>query len=118
MSGGGRAVLAATGLVIAVFAGALSFLSWERANQVAGVASALFGVAALGLSVHTLLAPARGAAAVRVSGTGKATANGGGDANTGFVSATPGAAPGEVSVDGTGDAQADGGSANTGFRQD
>ncbi|MGW4227737.1 hypothetical protein ACWEF9_00360 [Streptomyces sp. NPDC004980] len=115
MSGGRRAVLVSTGLAIAVLAGVLSFLSWDRADQVAGVVSALVGVAALGVSVYAVLAPSRGTS-VQVSGTGKAVARGGGDANTGFV-APSGGATGSASVSTTGDAEADGGDANTGFRQ-
>ncbi|MFY4720966.1 hypothetical protein [Streptomyces sp. LaBMicrA B280] len=108
-----RAVLVATVLVLAVFAGVLSLLSWDRANQLAGVVSALVGVAALGAGVCALLAPS-GTAVVQVSRTGGATATGGGDANTGAV--LPSSA-GAVSIRETGDARADGGSANTGYRR-
>ncbi|MCZ9350965.1 hypothetical protein NGM36_14325 [Streptomyces mutabilis] len=107
-----RAVLVTTVLVLAVFAGALSLLSWDRANQVAGVVSAVVGVAALGVGVCALLAPS-GSTSVQVSSTGRATAAGGGDANTGAV-ASP--SDGVVSVGEAGDARADGGSANTGYR--
>lgn len=48
---GRQAVLMWTGLGVAVLAGVLSFLSWDRADQVAGVVSAVVGVAALGVSV-------------------------------------------------------------------
>ncbi|MFG2765937.1 hypothetical protein [Streptomyces rubiginosohelvolus] len=41
-----------TGLAVAVLAGVLSFLSWDRAGQVAGVVSAVVGVAALGVGVY------------------------------------------------------------------
>ncbi|MCT7350659.1 hypothetical protein N4P33_00400 [Streptomyces sp. 15-116A] len=102
-----------TVLALAVFAGALSLLSWNRANQVAGVVSAVVGMAALGVGVCALLAPT-GSTSVQVSRTGRATATGGGDANTGAVASTP---AGEVSVEETGDARADGGSANTGYRR-
>ncbi|PWJ02158.1 hypothetical protein DKG34_40280 [Streptomyces sp. NWU49] len=105
-----------TGLGVAALAGVLSFLSWDRANQVAGVVSALIGVAALGISMYTLLAPSQ-AASVQVSRTGKAVARGGGEASTGVVLPSGGSVRGSVSVSDTGDAEADGGSANTGFRQ-
>ncbi|MFE2142271.1 hypothetical protein ACFXA3_11080 [Streptomyces sp. NPDC059456] len=115
MSGGRRTVVGVTGLAVAVLAGVLSFLSWDRANQVAGVVSALVGVAALGTAVCTVLLADR-SAAVHVSRTGRAVARGG-DANTGVVAPASSAMPGPLSVSDTGDARADGGSANTGYRQ-
>ncbi|WP_282797577.1 hypothetical protein [Streptomyces sp. CC224B] len=113
VQGGRRAVLVTTVLILAVFVGGLSLLGWGRANQVAGVVSAVVGVAALGVGVCALLAPS-GSTSVRVSRTGRATAAGGGDANTGAVAPSSG---GAVSVEETGDARADGGSANTGYRR-
>ncbi|MFD8911703.1 hypothetical protein [Streptomyces sp. NPDC059575] len=111
--GGRRVVLVTTVLVLTVFAGALSLLSWDRANQVAGVVSAMVGVAALGVGACALLAPS-GNTSVQVCRTGRATATGGGDANTGAVASS---SPGAVSVSETGDALADGASANTGYRR-
>jgi hypothetical protein len=108
-----RAVLVTTVLVLAVFAGALSLLSWDRANQVAGVVSAVVGVAALGVGVCALLARS-GSTSVQVSRTGRASASGDGDANSGAVVSS---SVGAVSVGETGDARADGGSANTGYRR-
>ncbi|MGJ5943334.1 hypothetical protein [Streptomyces caviscabies] len=105
-----------TGLAVAVLAGALSFLSWERADQVAGVISAVVGVAALGVGVYGALGPPRGPD-VQVSATGRAVARGGGEANTGFIAPSSPGTSGAVSVSDTGDAEADGGDANTGFRQ-
>ncbi|UZI30674.1 hypothetical protein [Streptomyces sp. VB1] len=116
MNTGRQAVLMWTGLVVAVLAGVLSFLSWDRADQVAGVVSAVVGVAALGVGVYGALGPPRGPD-VRVSATGRATSRGGGDANTGFAAPASATPPGSVSVSDTGDAEGDGGSANTGFRQ-
>ncbi|WP_234473702.1 MULTISPECIES: hypothetical protein [unclassified Streptomyces] len=116
MNRGRRAVLMWTGLGVAVLAGVLSFLSWDRAGQVAGVVSAVVSVAALGVGVYGALGPTRGPD-VQVSGTGRAVSRGAGEANTGFVAPSSTSAPGSVSVSGTGDAEADGGSANTGFRQ-
>ncbi|MEU9406625.1 hypothetical protein AB0E08_13160 [Streptomyces sp. NPDC048281] len=112
-SGDRRAVLVTTVLVLAIFAGALSLLSWDRANQVAGVVSAVVGVAALGVGVCALLAPS-GSTSVQVCRTGSATATGGGDANTGVVASS---SAGPVSVRDSGDARAEGGSANTGYRR-
>ncbi|MFJ1934279.1 hypothetical protein ACIOGZ_16695 [Kitasatospora sp. NPDC088160] len=111
-----RAIIVATCLAVAVLAGALSFLSWDSANQAAGVVSAVVGVAALGVSVYAVLPSSRGVA-VQVSETGKAMVRGSGDANTGFVAPAAGGLPGSVTVRNTGDAEADSGSANTGFRQ-
>ncbi|WP_234440513.1 hypothetical protein [Streptomyces rimosus] len=108
-----RAVLVTTVLILAVFAGVLSLLSWDRANQVAGVVSAVVGMAALGVGVCALLASS-GSTSVQVSRTGRATATGGGDANTGAVASS---SAGSVSVEETGDARADDGSANTGYRR-
>ncbi|MFF8641116.1 hypothetical protein [Streptomyces sp. NPDC015345] len=113
MRGHRRVVLVVTVLVLAVFAGALSLLSWDGANQVAGVVSAVVGVAALGVGVCALLGPS-GSASVQVSRTGRATAAGGGDANTGAVASS---SAGVIAVEETGDARADGGSANTGYQR-
>lgn len=55
--GNRRAVLMTTGLALGIVTGALSLLSWERADQVAGVVSAVVSVAALGVGVCALLAP-------------------------------------------------------------
>lgn len=84
MRGNRRAVMVTTVLVLAVFAGVLSLLSWDRANQVAGTVSAVVGVAALGVGVCGLLAPA-GSTTVQVSRTGRATATDSGDADMGAV---------------------------------
>jgi hypothetical protein len=48
MSGSQRLVADVTGLMVAVLAGFFCFLSWDRANQVAGIVSALVSVVALG----------------------------------------------------------------------
>ncbi|GGZ39337.1 hypothetical protein GCM10010387_36840 [Streptomyces inusitatus] len=105
-----------TGLAVAVLAGGLSFLSWDRADQLAGVVSALVGVAGLGTAVYAVLLADR-PAAVEVSRTGRAVARGG-DANTGVIAPASGSGAGPLSVSDTGDARADGGgSANTGYRQ-
>ncbi|GGS32110.1 hypothetical protein AB0E75_27975 [Streptomyces griseoviridis] len=106
-------MLVTTLLVLAVLAGALSLLSWDRANQVAGMVSAAVGVAALGVGVCTLLV-STGSMSIQVSRTGRATATGGGDANTGAVVSS---SDGAVFVEETGEARADGGSANTAYRR-
>ncbi|MFC0845396.1 hypothetical protein ACFH04_17010 [Streptomyces noboritoensis] len=115
MGSGRRVVLAVTGLALAVCAGAFSALSWDRADQVAGVVSALAGIAGLGAAAWAALAGS-GGRTVRVSGTGAATARGGGRANAGLIG-VPG--PGSTEVDRTGNAHAegDGSRANTGVEQ-
>ncbi|WP_405902137.1 hypothetical protein OG696_03020 [Streptomyces sp. NBC_00656] len=102
-----------TVLVLAVFAGVLSLLSRGRANQVAGVVSALVGVGALGTGVCALLGPSE-TTLVHVSRTGGTSATGGGDANTGAVVSS---SAGAVSIRETGDSRADGGSANTDYQR-
>ncbi|WHM35817.1 hypothetical protein [Streptomyces sp. BPTC-684] len=104
-----------TGLVLAGCAGVFSVLSWDRADQVAGVVSALVGIAGLGAAAWAALAGA-GGRTVGVSGTGAATARGGGSANTGLIG-VPGS--GSTEIGQTGDAHAEGGGsrANTGFEQ-
>ncbi|MDT0547638.1 hypothetical protein [Streptomyces lonegramiae] len=115
MSARQRLVAGLTGLAVTVLAGALCFLSWDRANQVAGIVSALVGLVALGTGVLALISGRDGA--VRVANTGRATAVGvGSQANTGLT--VQGRVNGGVEVDGTAEAQAEnGGRANTGYDQ-
>ncbi|MFD8598934.1 hypothetical protein ACFV1L_28425 [Kitasatospora sp. NPDC059646] len=109
-----RTVIVVTGLAVALFAGALAFLTWDQANKVAGVVSAVVAVAALGAAVYPLVAGARGGT-VEVTGTGAAVAAGpGSSANTGYQG---GSTAGQVRVADTGEARADsGGTANSGHR--
>lgn len=109
-----RVLVGVSGLAVAAPAGVFCFLSWERADQVAGVISALVSMAALAATLWTLRSGGSGAQ-VSVSATGPADATGpGSQANSGVIS--PSSAQNNVSVSGTGDAKADqGGSANTGF---
>lgn len=72
MSGQQRLVTGLTGLSVAVLAGVFCFLSWDRANQVAGIVSALVSVLALGIGLLALLSGRDGS--VRVANTGPATA--------------------------------------------
>lgn len=109
MTNAQRILVGASGLVVAVLAGVFAYLGLERANQLAGVLSALVGVLALAVAVWALL-PGR-APAVRVRNTGAATARGDGLANTGVT----GPARGPVEVADTGDAQSERGQANTGY---
>lgn len=51
-----RLVLGGTGFAVGILAGLVSFLSWDRSHQIAGVVSGLISVAALGLSVWVAVA--------------------------------------------------------------
>ncbi|MEV7737820.1 hypothetical protein AB0O75_38100 [Streptomyces sp. NPDC088921] len=115
MSGRQRLVTGLTGLTVAVLAGVFCFLSWDRANQVAGIVSALVSVLALGLGLLALMSGRD--TAVRVTNTGPATAVGAGShANTGLTA--QGGAHEGMEIDGTAEARAeDGGRANTGYDQ-
>ncbi|WP_405542416.1 hypothetical protein OG478_12080 [Streptomyces phaeochromogenes] len=115
MSGRQRLVAGLTGLAVAVLAGVFCLLSWDRANQVAGIVSAVVGVVALGTGVLALMSGRDGS--VRVANTGRATAVGAGShANTGLT--VHGSVQGSMEVDGTAEARAeDGGRANTGYDQ-
>jgi hypothetical protein len=115
---GRRMALAATFVTVAGLAVVLTVLRWDAANKVATAASALAGVAAVGLAVWAALPAFSAGARVHVSGTGKATAGSRGQANSG-VSGPGGSMPGQVRVDQTGDADASGGgAANTGVQLD
>ncbi|MEU4497743.1 hypothetical protein AB0F96_31010 [Streptomyces sp. NPDC023998] len=115
MSGRQRLVAGLTGLAVAVLAGVFCLLSWDRANQVAGIVSALVGILALGAGVLALVSGRDGS--VRVANTGPATAVGAGShANTGLTA--QGSMHGGLEVDGTAEARAEnGGRANTGYDQ-
>ncbi|MFF4605206.1 hypothetical protein ACFY12_21040 [Streptomyces sp. NPDC001339] len=115
MSGRQRLVAGLTGLAVAVLAGVFCLLSWDRANQVAGIISALVSVVALGTGVLALMSGHAGS--VRITNTGPATAIGAGShANTGLTA--QGSVHGGMEVDGTAEARAeDGGRANSGYDQ-
>ncbi|GAB2866840.1 hypothetical protein GCM10022221_79330 [Actinocorallia aurea] len=108
----GRVALVVSGAVVVVLSVLFVVLKWDDANKVAAGASALAGVAAVGVAVWAGWPVVSGrVGGVRVSRTGRATAGSGGRANTGF-SARGGEVPDGVRVDRTGDAE--GGDANTG----
>ncbi|MFF3877421.1 hypothetical protein [Streptomyces sp. NPDC001978] len=114
MTGAQRVVIVVTGGAVGALAVVFAALSWDRADQVAGVVSALVGVAGLGAAVWAVLAGRSSRGSVRVSDTGRAVVSGAGDANTGVISPQAGS---DVVVERTGDAQAEGGNANTGYRE-
>lgn len=113
MSSGQRVVISATALLIGVLAGVFSLLSWTRAEQLAGVLSALAGVTGIGVAIWATMAGGS-KQTIRAVSTGKATATGGGSANTGVIVGGAATSTGEVSAQQTGDAEADGGDANSG----
>lgn len=115
MNGQQRLAAGLTGMAVAALAGVFCLLSWDRADQVAGIVSALVGIVALGTGVLALMAGRDGS--VRIANTGPARAVGGGSrANTGMTG--QGSVHGDVEVDGTAQARAeDGGRANTGLDQ-
>ncbi|MFO7252007.1 MAG: hypothetical protein DIU60_014755 [Actinomycetes bacterium] len=108
-----RWVIAGTAVTVAVLAAVFFVLGLEQADKAASVVSALAGVAALGVAVWAALPAASGGGGIRVSGTGRAVARGGGRANTG-VSGRADAMPDRVRVKRTGDAEAETGDANSG----
>ncbi|MEU0429013.1 hypothetical protein ABZ235_36640 [Streptomyces canus] len=116
MTGMQRVVVMASGLVLGLLAGAICFLTWDRANQIAGIVSAFVGVASLGVALWAAAASASSGISIRISDTGNAAARGGGSANTGAVIPSGLVGPARVEVTGTGDADAEGGQANTGVR--
>ncbi|PZT70522.1 hypothetical protein DN402_16895 [Streptomyces sp. SW4] len=100
-------------VVVAALAGVFCFLSWERANQVAGIVSALVSIGSLGAALWAALATLPGTR-VYVSRTGSATARDGGSANTGVITPSTSSAADTIRVDRTGDAESEGGEANSG----
>ncbi|MFI8281300.1 hypothetical protein ACIGBH_41960 [Streptomyces sp. NPDC085929] len=109
-----RVALAVTGLALTVLAGVFSFLSWDRANNVAGVVSALLGVAALGASAYAALSGSREWWRVSNTGNGRSSR---GSVNTGIERpASEVATGGPMNVDSSGSAQSDEGDVNTGIK--
>lgn len=113
MTGQQRFVIVIFSIAVATLAGVFCFLSWDRANQVAGIVSALVSIGSLGAALWAALTTAPGAH-VHVSRTGTATARHGGSANTGVIMPSSSTAVGTIRVDRTGDAESEGGQANSG----
>ncbi|MFJ3770720.1 hypothetical protein ACIPX0_03385 [Streptomyces sp. NPDC090075] len=117
MAGMQRVVVMVSGLALGVLAGVICFLSWDRANQVAGTVSAFVGIASLGVALWATVSatpPASGISVV-VSDTGKASARDGGSANTGAVIPSSLDGPTRLEVRDTAEADAEGGQSNTGI---
>jgi hypothetical protein len=112
-----RVVLLVTGLVVATLGVVFAVTQWDRVDRIATVVSALGAVAAVGVAVWAALPAGRGSS-VRVSNTGKATAEGNAESTTG-LSASAGSLPHQVEIENTGDAEAsDGSGATSGLRLD
>lgn len=109
---GARVALVVTCVVVAGLGVWFAVAQWDQANKVATVASALGAVAAVGVALWTALrtSPGRagGPGAIRVSGTGRATATGPGSSAVSGVRGKAGG-PGPVTARDTGDAEAEGG---------
>jgi hypothetical protein len=103
-----RVVLGITGLVMAALAVAFMVVRWDRADRIATAVTVLTGVAALGITAWAALPRGRQEPEIRVSGSGKATAEDGGSAVSG-VSGLAGSGPGRAEVTDSGDAHASGG---------
>ncbi|NUT99309.1 MAG: hypothetical protein HOY78_45620 [Saccharothrix sp.] len=104
--------LVVTCVVVAGLGVWFAVAKWDQTNKVATVASALGAVAAVGVALWTALrtSPSQSgrAGAIRVSGTGKATATGAGSSAVSGVRGKAGDL-GPVTARDTGDAEADGG---------
>ncbi|MFF1614165.1 hypothetical protein ACFVYA_40915 [Amycolatopsis sp. NPDC058278] len=98
----GRVVLTISLLVVAGLGLWFALASWDDANKVAAISSALAAVAAVGVAVWAAWRPQSTGRSVRVSDTGKARGN---RAVTG-VSGKADAIGGSVQVKGSGDATA------------
>ncbi|MDX2647058.1 hypothetical protein PV341_26540 [Streptomyces sp. PA03-1a] len=109
-----RVVLAGTCVVVAVLGWVFALSQWETASRIATVASALAGVAAVGVGIWAAL-PHASSSEVVVRDTGAARTAGSGNA----VSGNRGSRPlGPVTVERTGDAEASGeGDAVSGYSE-
>lgn len=104
----GRVALIVSCVVVAALGVWFAIASWEDANKLAAVASALGTVAAVGVSVWAALRTPQPRESLTVSDTGHATADGGGRAVTG-LSGQANRVDGPVRVERTGKADASGG---------
>ncbi len=97
-----RLVLLVTGLTVAALAATLAVVQWELADRIASAASAIAGVAAVGVAVWAALPAA--SVSIRVLHTGKAAAGLGGSATSGLSGPRVGL-PATIHVEGTGDGE-------------
>jgi hypothetical protein len=104
----GRIAVIASCLLMAAMGVWFAVARWDNANKVATMASALGAVAAVGVAVWAALRTPPSRTSLTVSDTGRATADSGGKAITGF-SGKANRIDGQVRVERTGDAKASGG---------
>ncbi|UKY47839.1 hypothetical protein [Streptomyces inhibens] len=110
-----RVVLVGTCVVVAVLGWVFAVSQWETASRIATVASALAGVAAVGIGIWAALPGARPTGIV-VRDTGAAKTAGTGNAVTGYHGS--GSTDAAVTVERTGDAEATGdGDAISGYSE-
>src|SRR6266540_1214531 len=104
----GRVALVITCVFVAALGVWFAIARWDDANKVATAASALGAVAAVGVAVWAAVRAPQAKNSVVVSETGRARADSGGKAITGFSGKADGVG-GVVRVERTGDAGAFGG---------
>jgi membrane associated rhomboid family serine protease len=103
----GRVALVITYVVVTALGVWFAVASWDDANRVAAVLSALGAVAAVGTAIWAASSSRRPGGSLRVRTTGRASAEPGGKAISGF-STNARSFSGSVTVTGTGDATASG----------
>ncbi|MGW3738010.1 hypothetical protein [Streptomyces sp. NPDC005148] len=110
-----RVVLAGTCVVVAVLGWVFAVSQWETASRIATVASALAGVAAVGIGIWAAL-PDTSSSGIVVRDTGAVKTAGAGNAVSGYHGNRP---RGPVTVERTGDADATGdGNAISGYSEE
>jgi hypothetical protein len=109
-----RMVLVVTCVLVAVLGWVFAVSQWETASRIATVASALAGVAAVGVGIWAAL-PGASPSGIVVRDTGAAKTAGAGSAVSGYRGSRP---RGPVTVEQTGDAEATGeGGAISGYSE-
>ncbi|MGW3692307.1 hypothetical protein ACWD6U_00240 [Streptomyces sp. NPDC005149] len=109
-----RVVLIMTCVVVAALGWVFAVSQWETASRIATVASALAGVAAVGIGIWAAL-PGANQSGIVVRNTGAAKTAGAGKAVTGYHGSKP---QGPITVKRTGDAEARGeGDAISGYSE-
>lgn len=110
-------VLILTAAVVACLGAWFVLASWDHANRVATVLSALGALAAIGVAIWAALRGSSVRSSINAKGTGDATAMGSSSANTG-IRVSKSDHSGRMEVKDTGKARADdGGDANSGIDQ-
>jgi len=109
-----RVVLVMTCVVVAVLGCVFAVSQWDTASRIATLASALAGVAAVGIGIWAAL-PGTSPSGIVVRNTGAAKTAGAGSAVSGYHGSRP---QGPVTLEQTGDAEATGdGDAVSGYSE-